>query len=238
MQHAASNQSPHTNTGNNQHGNSIQNLANFAQADGNTQNAQSQPQQEQQNNTNANASATGGGATNNHHGQSQPYISTGRTDRTTKDKYSLEDFTLQRTLGTGSFGRVHLAQSNHNHRFYALKVLKKAQVVKMKQIEHTNDERRMLSRARHPFLVTLWGTWQDSRNLYMVMDFVEGGELFSLLRKSQVFYFPPAFGQIMNLWLTCAPVSSVSPTLWPSFMQPKWFSHSNISIRSRLSIET
>lgn len=187
MQHASSNQSPHTNpgnSGNNQHGNSIQNLANFAQSDG----AQSQPQQDQpqqqQNNANANANATGESAASQ---QSQPHISTGRTDRTTKNKYSLEDFSLQRTLGTGSFGRVHLVQSNHNHRFYALKVLKKAQVVKMKQIEHTNDERRMLSRARHPFLVTLWGTWQDSRNLYMVMDFVEGGELFSLLRKSQVF---------------------------------------------------
>jgi protein kinase A len=107
-------------------------------------------------------------------------------ERTTKGKYSQEDFLLQRTLGTGSFGRVHLVQSKHNHRFYAMKVLKKAQVVKMKQIEHTNDERRMLNRVRHPFLVTLWGTWQDSRNLYMVMDFVEGGELFSLLRKSQV----------------------------------------------------
>lgn len=109
-----------------------------------------------------------------------------KQERTTKGKYSQEDFLLQRTLGTGSFGRVHLVQSKHNHRFYAMKVLKKAQVVKMKQIEHTNDERRMLNRVRHPFLVTLWGTWQDSRNLYMVMDFVEGGELFSLLRKSQV----------------------------------------------------
>ncbi|CAI7672596.1 unnamed protein product [Penicillium pancosmium] len=113
-------------------------------------------------------------------------------ERTTKGKYSQEDFLLQRTLGTGSFGRVHLVQSKHNHRFYAMKVLKKAQVVKMKQIEHTNDERRMLNRVRHPFLVTLWGTWQDSRNLYMVMDFVEGGELFSLLRKSQRFPNPVA----------------------------------------------
>ncbi|KAI9934914.1 hypothetical protein ASPWEDRAFT_660030 [Aspergillus wentii DTO 134E9] len=112
--------------------------------------------------------------------------------RTTKGKYTLEDFALQRTLGTGSFGRVHLVQSKHNHRFYAIKVLKKAQVVKMKQIEHTNDERRMLNRVRHPFLITLWGTWQDSRNLYMVMDFVEGGELFSLLRKSQRFPNPVA----------------------------------------------
>lgn len=112
--------------------------------------------------------------------------------RTTKGKYSLTDFTIQRTLGTGSFGRVHLVQSKHNQRFYAVKVLKKAQVVKMKQVEHTNDERRMLQQVKHPFLITLWGTFQDSKNLYMVMDFVEGGELFSLLRKSQRFPNPVA----------------------------------------------
>ncbi|KAL4760075.1 cAMP-dependent protein kinase catalytic subunit pkaC [Aspergillus foveolatus] len=122
--------------------------------------------------------------------QNTPQVS--RTERTTKGKYTLDDFAIQRTLGTGSFGRVHLVQSKHNHRYYAIKVLKKAQVVKMKQIEHTNDERRMLNRVRHPFLVTLWGTWQDARNLYMVMDFVEGGELFSLLRKSQRFPNPVA----------------------------------------------
>jgi hypothetical protein len=114
--------------------------------------------------------------------QTQPLNQT----RVTKGKYSLTDFTIQRTLGTGSFGRVHLVQSKHNQRFYAVKVLKKAQVVKMKQVEHTNDERRMLQQVKHPFLITLWGTFQDSKNLYMVMDFVEGGELFSLLRKSQV----------------------------------------------------
>ena len=108
------------------------------------------------------------------------------TIRQTKGKYALNDFAIKRTLGTGSFGRVHLVQSNHNQRFYAIKVLKKQQVVKMKQVEHTNDERRMLQKCKHPFLVTLWGTFQDSKNLYMVMDFVEGGELFSLLRKSQV----------------------------------------------------
>lgn len=124
---------------------------------------------------------TGATATPNAEGQpSRP------TSKVTKGKYQLGDFTIQRTLGTGSFGRVHLVQSRHNLRFYAVKVLKKQQVVKMKQVEHTNDERRMLGLVKHPFLITLWGTFQDSRNLYMVMDFVEGGELFSLLRKSQV----------------------------------------------------
>jgi protein kinase A len=115
------------------------------------------------------------------HAQQQP-----QQVRTTKGKYTLSDFEIRRTLGTGSFGRVHLVQSKHNQRFYAVKVLKKAQVVKMKQVEHTNDERRMLQEVKHPFLITLWGTFQDAKNIYMVMDFVEGGELFSLLRKSQV----------------------------------------------------
>lgn len=117
--------------------------------------------------------------------QSQPSALL-QPSRQTKGKYSLADFEILRTLGTGSFGRVHLVQSRHNQRFYAVKVLKKAQVVKMKQVEHTNDERKMLGEVKHPFLITLWGTFQDSRNLYMVMDFVEGGELFSLLRKSGV----------------------------------------------------
>ncbi|TLD33248.1 hypothetical protein PspLS_00465 [Pyricularia sp. CBS 133598] len=112
--------------------------------------------------------------------------------RVTKGKYSLTDFEILRTLGTGSFGRVHLVQSRHNQRFYAVKVLKKAQVVKMKQVEHTNDERKMLGEVKNPFLITLWGTFQDCRNLYMVMDFVEGGELFSLLRKSGRFPNPVA----------------------------------------------
>jgi hypothetical protein len=135
--------------------------------------------------------------------------------RQTKGKYTLTDFTIQRTLGTGSFGRVHLVQSKHNQRFYAVKVLKKAQVVKMKQIEHTNDERKMLQRVKHPFLITLWGTFQDSKNLYMVMDFIEGGELFSLLRKSQVAFF--------HLFLPAVAANrhSVSPTQSPSSMPLK-----------------
>ncbi|KAF4968221.1 hypothetical protein FSARC_4312 [Fusarium sarcochroum] len=128
--------------------------------------------------------------------QQQPHhqqqASNGSVMRVTKGKYSLGDFDILRTLGTGSFGRVHLVQSKHNQRFYAVKVLKKAQVVKMKQVEHTNDERRMLADVKHPFLITLWGTFQDSKNLYMVMDFVEGGELFSLLRKSGRFPNPVA----------------------------------------------
>lgn len=113
-------------------------------------------------------------------------------DTTTKGKYSLNDFQILRTLGTGSFGRVHLTRSIHNGRFYAMKVLKKERVVNMKQVEHTNDERRMLKLAQHPFIIRMWGTFHDCHNLFMIMDYIEGGELFSLLRKSQRFPTPVA----------------------------------------------
>jgi protein kinase A len=116
--------------------------------------------------------------------------------------YRLDDFIIQRTLGTGSFGRVHLGwfillspypvftplavRSKHNLRFYAIKVLNKDRIVRSKQVEHTNNEQAMLFSVKHPFIINLWGTFQDSSNLYMVMDFVPGGELFTLLRRSNV----------------------------------------------------
>ncbi|EPX73434.1 AGC/PKA protein kinase Pka1 [Schizosaccharomyces octosporus yFS286] len=108
-------------------------------------------------------------------------------DHSTKGRYGIQDFGFLQTLGTGSFGRVHLVQSKHNRLFYAIKVLEKRKVVDMKQVEHTCDERYILSRVQHPFITILWGTFQDAKNLFMVMDFAEGGELFSLLRKCHRF---------------------------------------------------
>ena len=77
-------------------------------------------------------------------------------------------------------------QSNHNRRFYAIKVLSKDKIVKTKQVEHTNNEKTILEAIQHPFIVNLWGAFQDDSNLYMVMDYVPGGELFTLLRRSNV----------------------------------------------------
>jgi len=94
------------------------------------------------------------------------------TIRRPKGSYRLSDFIIHRTLGTGSFGRVHLVRSKHNLRFYAVKM--------------------MLQAVQHNFIINLWGTFQDSANLYMVMDFVPGGELFTLLRRSNRFPDPVA----------------------------------------------
>jgi serine/threonine protein kinase len=93
-------------------------------------------------------------------------------------------FDIKRTLGTGSFGRVVLAQHRQTGAFFALKKLKKAEVIRLKQVEHTNNERKRLKAARnHPFLVQMFGTAQDQAHLYILLEYVGGGELFSLLRK-------------------------------------------------------
>ncbi|KAJ1834430.1 cAMP-dependent protein kinase catalytic subunit [Coemansia sp. RSA 2711] len=87
-------------------------------------------------------------------------------------------------VGTGTFGRVFLCQSKLTQRFFAMKVLRKSQVVKLKQVEHINNEKNILEVSRHPFIVQLECTMQNERNLYMLMEYVPGGELFSHLRRA------------------------------------------------------
>ncbi|KAK4053365.1 cytochrome c oxidase subunit 1 [Microbotryomycetes sp. JL221] len=103
---------------------------------------------------------------------------------------SLGDFELLDTLGTGTFGRVLLTRSRprtrpgSQPRYFALKVLEKVTVVRLRQVEHLNSERSTLARVSHPFIVNLFWSFQDEVNLYLLMEFVQGGELFSHLRRA------------------------------------------------------
>lgn len=93
-------------------------------------------------------------------------------------------FTVGDTLGTGTFGRVRLVSYRHKKTLYfALKMLKKSEIIRLKQVEHIKAEKAILSRIAHPFIVNLYTSFQDERNLYMLMEYVIGGELFSQLRK-------------------------------------------------------
>lgn len=69
-----------------------------------------------------------------------------------------------------------------------MKILRKAEVIKLKQIDHVRDERRILSDvAGHPFITELITTFSDHDSLYMLLDYVPGGELFSYLRRHRRF---------------------------------------------------
>ncbi|KAA0192638.1 cAMP-dependent protein kinase catalytic subunit alpha [Fasciolopsis buskii] len=99
----------------------------------------------------------------------------------------LDDFDRLKTLGTGSFGRVMLVRHKKNRNYYAMKILEKQKVVKLKQVEHTLNEKTILQAINFPFLVSMEFSFKDNTNLYMVLDFVAGGEMFSYLRRVQKF---------------------------------------------------
>jgi len=132
--------------------------------------------------------ASGGNSVSPLHAPSQQGNAGGATaKKPLGPKLGLTDFVILQTLGTGSFGRVHLVKLRATGKFYAMKVLKKSEVVRLKQVEHTVNEKSILEQIDHPFLVHMQATFQDAHNLYMVLEYVVGGELFSYLRKSQRF---------------------------------------------------
>ncbi|XP_059166222.1 spermatozoon-associated protein kinase-like isoform X3 [Physella acuta] len=118
---------------------------------------------------------------------------------------SIRNFTLIRTLGSGSFGRVMLAQHNSDSsgKCFAIKILNKEKVVRTKQVDHTINEKRLLgSVGNFPFIIRLVMAFKDTTNLYMVMEFSPGGELFRLIRRKG--RIPEAWAQFYSAQVVLA----------------------------------
>ncbi|KXT09613.1 hypothetical protein AC579_7649 [Pseudocercospora musae] len=107
-----------------------------------------------------------------------------------------EDFELVKTLGTGTFARVWLVKlanrkERDNNKVFALKILRKPDVIRLKQVEHVRNERNVLAAvAGHPFITTMVASFQDQETLYMLLDYCPGGEVFSYLRRARRFNEP------------------------------------------------
>ncbi|XP_059170910.1 cAMP-dependent protein kinase catalytic subunit PRKX-like [Physella acuta] len=96
--------------------------------------------------------------------------------------YRIEDLDIMKTIGTGTFGRVVLTRHKESREYCALKVMAITQVIKLKQEQHIKSEKAILSSVSHPFIVNLLWHHKDETFLYMLMEYVPGGELFSYLR--------------------------------------------------------
>jgi len=108
------------------------------------------------------------------------------------DRPKFSDLELRRILGVGTFGRVKMVIHRPSSQTYALKCMRKAQVVATKQNSHILNEKNILAMMKHPFILALIQTYQDAGELYMLMEVALGGELFSLLAKRAPLFDSPA----------------------------------------------
>jgi len=102
-------------------------------------------------------------------------------------KVGVDDFELLKVIGKGSFGKVMLVRKKDDGMIYAMKVLRKEAIIARKQVAHTKAEKSILQKLNHPFIVKLNYAFQTEDKLYMVLDYINGGELFFHLKKEGKF---------------------------------------------------
>ena len=104
-------------------------------------------------------------------------------------KMTATDFTPLTCLGKGTFGTVHLVKQRATGRLFAQKMFRKASITVQKTlIEQTKTERAILESVnRHPFVVKLYYAFQDQEKLYLILEYAQGGELFTHLATERMF---------------------------------------------------
>lgn len=116
-------------------------------------------------------------------------IEGGLVQDTVARKIEADDFEHLRCLGKGAFGTVLLVKQRTTGRLYAQKQFKKASLVVHKRlVEQTKTERSILESVnRHPFVVKLFYAFQDHDKLYLILEYAQGGELFTYLKEERMF---------------------------------------------------
>ncbi len=105
----------------------------------------------------------------------------------TRSSVTIEDFDLLCVIGRGSFGKVMKVMHKKDKKIYAMKILKKDVIIKESMVAHTLSEKKILQEMNHPFIVSLKYAFQTDSKLYLVLDFLAGGELFYHLREETKF---------------------------------------------------
>ncbi|KDR82896.1 hypothetical protein GALMADRAFT_238533 [Galerina marginata CBS 339.88] len=100
---------------------------------------------------------------------------------------TIDEFELMTVIGKGSFGKVLQVRKRDTSRIYALKTIRKAHIVNRNEITHTLAERLVLAQVDSPFIVPLKFSFQSEQKLYLVLAFVNGGELFHHLQREHRF---------------------------------------------------
>lgn len=104
-----------------------------------------------------------------------------------RTKESPKNFATVKIIGKGAFGEVKLVSRKTDGKIYALKSLVKTEMFKKDQLAHVRAERDILAESDSPWVVKLHTTFQDSTYLYMLMEFLPGGDLMTMLIRYEIF---------------------------------------------------
>jgi serine/threonine protein kinase len=107
--------------------------------------------------------------------------------RLRRTKLGLNDFRTVKVIGKGAFGEVRLVQKTDTGKIYAMKTLKKEEMLKKDQLAHVRAERDVLAESDSAWVVQLFYSFQDSQTLYLIMEFLPGGDLMTMLIKYDTF---------------------------------------------------
>ncbi|OQV25875.1 Protein kinase DC2 [Hypsibius exemplaris] len=150
---------------------------------------------------------------------------------TLRSDFTLSQFHWIKTIGTGTFGRVVLCEdslttaslstSPSNSRFYAMKILRISDIFRLKQVEHIKDEKKILKGLDHPFIVKMIWSYHDSTNLYMLLEYAAGGELFTYLRSVGRFTVPTAQFYAAEIILALEYLHCKSPSIIYRDLKPE-----------------
>lgn len=102
-------------------------------------------------------------------------------------KASITDFSSIKIIGKGAFGEVRLCRFNLTNEVVAVKIIPRNEMVKKNQTKHIKVERDILTMNKSDWIVKLKFAFQDDENLYLVMEFMPGGDLMSLLMQEDIF---------------------------------------------------
>jgi serine/threonine protein kinase len=107
--------------------------------------------------------------------------------RASRSRLKTACFHRIKLIGRGGFGEVYLVQDKISYGLFALKVLSKADVISRDQIPNVRTERDILSHTNNPWVVQLHASFQNESNLYLVLEYLPGGDLMTALMKRDVF---------------------------------------------------
>ena len=99
---------------------------------------------------------------------------------------STRDFDPIAIIGRGAFGEVRLCRWKTTGEVVAMKKMNKSEMEKKNQLAHVRAERNILANAQNPWIVGLKCSFQDDRYLYLVMEYLAGGDLMTLLMKKDI----------------------------------------------------